>query len=295
MKKYFYLSILLFIKSFCIKAQELKQEEFKSPSHNVSIRKKVLVPTQTVVTAPTVAKGKREALLIGNTDYKYGLKLGDNPINDANDLGNTLRKLGFNVKIITNADLATIKQSVRDFELRIKGAEMATFFFAGHGIETGGKKFIIPVDAQLKTPTDTEDDAYKIETLFQRLKRAGAKHNLIILDACRNDPFREEDPNIPETERAWGNEKDRGFTPIELEKMTEGNIYLAMATGWGRKAQNGTGKNGVYSASLLNELKAGERLERVFDKAGINVKTKTSNRQNPQFVKEVSIDDEFFF
>lgn len=289
MKKY--LAIILLLKSFCMEAQTLKQEEFKSPPHNISIKKKVLVPTQTVVTAPTVTKGKRVALLIGNGLYQYGNSLGENPKNDANDMGQALKALGFDVNIITDANLQNMKTAIKSFQDKIAGAEMAAFFYAGHGVEIEGTKYIIPVDAQLKSPEDANDDAYNIESLFRRLRSGGAKHNLIILDACRNDPFR---ASNDKTHRAWG-DTDRGFTPININKIDEGNVYLAMATDWGNKAQNGTGRNGIYTSQLLKQLKAGERLDRVFDLTGIAVKTTTQRKQNPQFFKEVSIDNEFFF
>ncbi|MEA5138627.1 caspase family protein [Arcicella rigui] len=237
---------------------------------------------------------KRVALLIGNSDYKHGTRLGENPINDANDMGQTLQSLGFDVKVITNGTLQTIKDAIKTFQEKIKGAEMATFFFAGHGIEINGKKYIIPVDAQLKTPADANDDAYNIETLFERLKSGNAKHNLIILDACRNDPFKEVDILSKGEERAWSN-TDRGFSAIELNNVPSGNIYLAMATGWGKKAQNGTGRNGVYTGQLLKQIKSGERLEKVFDRTGINVKEETKQKQNPQFLKEPTHDNEFVF
>ncbi len=257
------------------------QLEAKSPSHYVNIKKKAL---------NVLSKGKREAILIGNTEYVYGTKLGAPPINDVQDLANKLKLLGFNVVVVTNATLATTKQAIRAFEERIKEAEIAAFFYAGHGMEIGGKKYIIPIDAQLKSPVDADDDAYNIETLFLRLRNAGAKHNLIILDACRNDPFKED-----ASERAWGDNGSRGFTPIELKRMPQGNVYLAMATGWGLKAANGEGRNGTYTASLLKTLQAGIRLEKVFDRTAIDVKKQTQNAQNPQFVKEVSLDEEFVF
>ncbi len=263
------------------------QLEVKSPSHYVSINKNAVFEP-----IPTTSKGRKEALLIGNTTYMYGNKLGENPINDVQDLANKLKNLGFNVVVDTNATLATIKQDVRAFQERIKGAEIAAFFYAGHGMEIGGKKYIIPIDAQLKSPIDADDDAYNIETLFSRLRNAGAKHNLIILDACRDDPFKKKDDA---SHRAWGDNTSRGFTPIELNKIPEGNVYLAMATGWGLKAANGEGRNGTYTSSLLKNLQPGIRLERVFDKAAIDVKKQTQNTQNPQFVKEVSLDEEFVF
>ncbi|MEA5138975.1 caspase family protein [Arcicella rigui] len=239
-------------------------------------------------------KKKRIALLIGNSKYQYGTSLGNNPINDANDMGERLKSLGFEATVIINANLQTIKESIKLFQIKVKDAEIATFFYAGHGVEIDGKKYIIPVDAELKSPIDARDDAYNIETLFDRLQSGGAIHNLIILDACRDDPFRAQELSYSNTSRGWSN-VSRGFTPIELEKTDNGNTYLAMATSWGKKAQNGDGRNGVYTANLLKNLRAGERLEKVFDKTGINVKEETQQKQNPQFIKEISLDREFTF
>ncbi len=274
---------LLFLCSILVgwhSLQAQNQLEAKSPSHYVNIKKKAV---------NVLPKGRREAILIGNTEYVYGTKLGENPINDVQDLANKLKSLGFHVVVVTNATLTTTKQAIRAFEERIKGAEIAAFFYAGHGMEIAGKKYIIPIDAQLKSTVDADDDAYNIETLFLRLRNAGAKHNLIILDACRNDPFKND-----ATERAWG-DNSRGFTPIELKKMPEGNVYLAMATGWGLKAANGKGRNGTYTTSLLKTLQEGVRLEKIFDRTAIDVKKQTQNAQNPQFVKEVSLEEEFVF
>jgi hypothetical protein len=107
----------------------MSQVEGQSSFRAVSIKKaSPIVPG--VVPAPqpiVVQRGKREALLIGNGNYQHGNKLGQNPINDANDLGKALTSLGFTVKVISDASLTTIKQAVRDFEQRIKGAEIAAF------------------------------------------------------------------------------------------------------------------------------------------------------------------------
>lgn len=302
---------LLMLGKFDSEAQYISIQGI-SPVHAVNITKKTTTNKQTtpanaapvlLVTptgtnpylnnTPMPSKGRRIALLIGNGTYNFGGSLGENPKNDVQDLGKALTALGFEVKILIDANLQNVKQAIKVFQEKITGAEMATFFYAGHGMEIAGKKYIIPVDAQLKRPEDLDDFAYNIDFLFRRLKTGGAKHNLIVLDACRNDPFQIQARANFETERAW---KDANvFTPIQLNRFNAGNVYLAMATDWGNKAKNGYGRNGVYTTQLLKYLRAGERLERVFDLTGIQVKRETQMEQNPQFFKEVSIADEFIF
>lgn len=307
---------LLILGKFDSEAQYISIQGI-SPVHAVNITKKTTTNKQTTpasaspitqlspTTNPVVGanpylnntpmptKGRRIALLIGNGTYNFGGSLGENPKNDVQDLGKALTALGFEVKILVDANLQNVKQAIKTFQEKITGAEMATFFYAGHGMEIAGKKYIIPVDAQLKRPEDLDDFAYNIDFLFRRLKTGGAKHNLIVLDACRNDPFQIQARANIETERAW---KDANvFSPIQLNRFNAGNVYLAMATDWGNKAKNGYGRNGVYTTQLLKFLKSGERLERVFDLTGIQVKRETQMEQNPQFFKEVSIADEFIF
>lgn len=130
-------------------------------------------------------------------------------------------------------------------------------------------------------------EALNVQLCIDQLKASQAAFNIAVIDACRNDIFK----NWPAESRG---DDDRGFRPISnLSGL--GNMYLAMATGWGQVAQNGTGRNGIYTESLLKYLQAGQELERVLRQAAIDVKQRTGQRQNPQLLSEPATDQTLTF
>lgn len=231
---------------------------------------------------------KRYALVIGNSTYQHGSSLSNRPFNDATDISERLKSMGFNVSVKTDADKRSMERALKEFSNQIEGADMALFFYAGHGIETGGLNYLLPIDAELQKPSDADVEAVNVQTFLDKLKNSGSAFSVMILDACRNNPFK----NWPGAMR--GNGDERGFRPI-TNLQGKGNIYLATATDWGNTAQNGQNRNGVYTEALLKYLRQGSLLEDVLNRAAIEVKRITNGQQNPQLLTEPATDLKFSF
>ncbi len=133
------------------------------------------------------AAGQRVALVIGNASYAYAPSLA-NPLNDANDIGAALKRLGFAVTQLPNASRTELWDGLQDFSLAASASEMAVVFYAGHGIEVDKRNFLIPVDASLLSDADVEFEAVPMDLLSRAVERAKGLR-LIILDACRDNPF----------------------------------------------------------------------------------------------------------
>ena len=114
---------------------------------------------------PNVAASRRVALVVGNGDYRTATPLA-NPVNDATDMARALRKLGFDVVEGKNLDRRGMDDSIREFGRKLDGADLALFFYAGHGLQVNGKNYLVPIDAKLERPGDLVLDA--VDPAFQR-------------------------------------------------------------------------------------------------------------------------------
>ena len=139
-----------------------------------------------LVAAPALS-GQRVALVIGNASYAHAPSLA-NPLNDASDIGASLDRLGFKVTRIENGGRAELWDGLQKFSLAASASEMAVVFYAGHGIEVDKRNFLIPVDARLLSDADVEFEAVPLDLLSRSVERAKGLR-LIILDACRDNPF----------------------------------------------------------------------------------------------------------
>lgn len=132
---------------------------------------------------------KRIALVIGNGGYKFVSPLG-NPTNDAGDMAATLRFLGFEVITGTDTNLVQMRRLIREFGEKLEAAKgVGLFFYAGHGVEVRGRNFLVPVDADIGREVETEDYAIDLNTVLRQMDAANNGFNIVILDACRNNPF----------------------------------------------------------------------------------------------------------
>ena len=127
------------------------------------------------------------ALVIGNSAYRNVPAL-PNPASDAGDLAAALKRLGFSVNLITNASFDEIRRSLIALGHEADGADMAAVYFAGHGMEISGENWLIPVDAELKKDTDAENEAISLRSVILQVSNTTSL-GLVILDACRNNPF----------------------------------------------------------------------------------------------------------
>ena len=128
----------------------------------------------------------RLALVIGNGDYKNAPL--SNPFNDARDFANILIELEFKVKLETNASQRTMEESIRNFGKELRKGGVGLFYYAGHGIQFRGKNYLIPVNAKIESEADVKYEAVEVGRLLSQMDEAGNNFNIIILDACRNNP-----------------------------------------------------------------------------------------------------------
>jgi hypothetical protein len=182
----------------------------------------------------------RIALVIGNSDYaNVPLK---NPANDARDMAAALQKIGFTVTLVVDGEFAAMNRAVRDFGNAIKRQDaVALFYFSGHGVQYQGANYLIPARADIQSADELAYSAVNAEQVYAKMEASGAKTNIIILDACRNNPF-------PGAERAL----ERGLAVVSNVQPPRSLIVYSTAPG--KTAQDGEGRNGVFTAALLKHL-----------------------------------------
>lgn len=211
---------------------------------------------------------KKIALVIGNSNYQHAGSL-TNPINDANLMTSTLKDLGFEVTTLTDATLSQMQEARIDFTLKIQNYDVALFYYAGHGIEVDGTNFLIPVDAQLNEKIRIEYEAFDVNDISKSFSLNSQNTNIMILDACRNNPF-----------RAWMRGGNRGFKAIN--NQVAGTI-IAFAAKEGEPAlDKGTGNNGLYTEKLVEQMKQPQTINEVFQNTRKEVLLASNNAQCPQ-------------
>jgi len=220
---------------------------------------------------------KRVALVIGNGAYATSpLK---NPVNDAHDLATVLRGLGFEVIHRENIDRIEMRAAVRDFSRRIRQGGVGLFYFAGHGVQVDGSNYLIPVGTNIEEEFEVADEGLNADSVLRAMEGADNRLNIIILDACRNNPFA----------------RSYRSTTRGLARMTAPTGSLvAYATAPGKVAADGDGRNGIFTKHLLDAVQvSGRTLEQVFKQVRINVERETAGRQIPW--EESSLTGDFYF
>jgi len=194
--------------------------------------------------APAVADGKRVALVIGNGTYLNVPTL-PNPANDAADIAASLNRLGFAVTLVTNASFDQMRRSLIALGRDAAGADLAVVFFAGHGMEISGENWLIPVDAELKKDTDAANEAVSLRSVILQVSNTTSL-GLIILDACRNNPF------VSKMSRSLALRAATGGGLGRIEPV--GNVLVAYAARDGTTALDGDGRNSPFTAALLRNI-----------------------------------------
>lgn len=188
------------------------------------------------------AAARKVALIIGNSDYGQATSL-DNPANDAELIANSARSAGFeDVIVARDLDLASFTTTLRDFRDKADNAEVAMIYYAGHGIEGQGKNWLLPVDAVLKRARDLPYEAVDLERVMETLN--GAQVRMVVLDACRNNPF-------ASTWKSGTRAVRRGLAGIEVD-----DVIVIYAAAPGQTASDGGSgaKNSPFAAALAKRL-----------------------------------------
>lgn len=218
------------------------------------------------------ADGKRVALVIGNGAYRSVPAL-TNPPTDAGDIAAALKRLGFAVTLIRNGSFDDMRRSLIAFGREAAGADMATVYFAGHGMEINGDNWLIPVDAELKRDTDAANEAISLQSVMLQVSSTGSL-GLVILDACRNNPFAAKMSRSIATRAAT----TRGLGRIE----PVGNVLVAYAARDGTTALDGDGRNSPFAAALLRNIETpGVEVTFMFRNVRDDVMEATRNEQQP--------------
>ncbi|MBC7910313.1 MAG: caspase family protein [Pyrinomonadaceae bacterium] len=221
--------------------------------------------------------GKRIALVIGNGAYATSpLK---NPPNDATDMAKSLSNVGFTVEHGINLTQRQMKAMIREFGQKLKAGGQGLFYFAGHGVQLKGRNYLIPVDAEITSESDVEDQGVDAALVLGLMDEAGNGLNVVILDACRNNPF-------ARSFRSTTN----GLAQVDAPTGT----LVAYSTAPGKVARDGTGRNGAYTAQLLKQISVpGLPIEEVMKRVRANLKQLTNGEQVPW--ESSSLVGDFYF
>jgi len=208
---------------------------------------------------------QKYALVIGNGNYT-GLSRLANPVNDANDMTAALQGLGFTVDKVLDGNLDQIENAIIRLKNRLSVSKNSYgfFFYAGHGVQSNGVNYLIPVGASISTENSLRDRAVSVQWALSELNDAGNDLNVVVLDACRDNPF------------AWARSGSRGLSVISNQPADSIVVY---ATSAGSTAADGTGRNGLFTAQLFKNIATpGLEANEIFRRTGADV-AQASNRQ----------------
>ena len=222
----------------------------------------------------------RVALIIGNSAYAGNMAL-VNPANDAKAMADVLKRLGFNVIELRDGSKAQMSAAIAKISESLKGKQgVGMLYYAGHGLQLDWHNYMVPVDANLKSAADVQQQTIDLSSVVDIFKAAGNRMNIVVLDACRDNPF-------------GGNTSSaKGLAQLDAPPST----FLAYATAPGNVAEDGDVKsgNGLYTQFLLQELKRPTaKIEDVFKRVQLNVRKQSNGRQIPW--ESTSLEDDFFF
>ena len=233
----------------------------------------------------------RAALVIGNSDYRNTPKL-KNPRNDATDIAASLKSLGFTVVAGFDLTKKGMEEKVREFSNVAQNADTALFFYAGHGMQVDGRNYLIPIDARLDKATSLDDETVPFD-FVQAFLQVAKKDNIIILDACRDNPLR---ANYADTvARSAGGSAPVRLTP-GLAKIGAGraNTIISFSTQPDNVALDGAGRNSPYTAALLKFINRQDLdIASVFVEVRKDVIRQTNASQVPW--ENSSLTDQFYF
>lgn len=259
-----------------------QMEQSETPVQKVTaVRPKPQIPPPYNPSKSAVFNVPRVALVIGNSAYKAAPLA--NPVNDARLMADTLRNLGFSVLYEENTTQRQMKQALNRFGDHLEEAGrdgVGLFYYAGHGVQVGGKNYLIPIDANIQHEKDVDLESVAADAALVAMDYAGNRLNVMILDACRNNPFK----------RSFRS-ANRG---LALMNAPSGSL-IAYATGPGSVAADGAGANSPYTAAVVKAMQNKDvAIERMFRNVRNQVMSQTNNLQVPWEASSL-IGGDFFF
>ena len=181
---------------------------------------------------------RRVALVIGNADYESSPL--ENPANDARDMTAALQELGFSVTTKVNITARDMTEAIRDFGIKLTEGGVGLFYYAGHGMQVEGRNYLIPVDADIQAEDEVKFFAVDVGLMLSKMDTAGNRINIVILDSCRDNPFKRSFRSF-----------SRGLVAVDAPR---GSLII-YATSPGGVSADGEGRNGVFTGALLNHIK----------------------------------------
>ena len=242
-----------------------------------------IVASAIVASAVPAMADKRVALVIGNSAYQHVNPL-PNPSKDAASIGEMLKKAGFDVvDAREDVDNAEMRRMIRDFSDKVRDADIALVYYAGHGIEIDGINYLLPVDTRLERDVDVEDEAVSLDRIVRILDPV-KKLRLVILDACRDNPFQQ---TMKRSLSSRGVE--RGLAKVEPQNP---NTLIAYAAKAGSTASDGEGQHSPLTTALLQQLpRPGQDIRRSLGYVRDEVLKSTENKQEPFVYGSLGGDD----
>jgi hypothetical protein len=209
---------------------------------------------------------KMVALVVGNADYGDGGVL-RNPVNDARDIAAKLETYGFEATVLEDGTFKQMDRKLKAFRDDLQNSDVGLFFFAGHGMQLEGENFLLAVDSDMESEEDAKHSSLKLDKVIGTLDKSDAITKIVILDCCRNNPW----------ERAWTRSvAAKGLAPVYAPKGT----IIGYSTSPGQKASDGSGKNGAYTAALLQHIDAPDcDIETMFKRVRNTLAADTGGKQ----------------
>ena len=234
----------------------------------------------TLAAPGTRAAEPRVALVIGNAAYANAPLT--NPVNDAQMMSDVLSRLGFRVIARRDGDQTTMKRAIQEFGAQLESAgpdAVGLFYYAGHGVQLNGRNYLIPTRAHIEREADVEIEGVSTDWVLEQMRYARNRLNIVILDACRNNPFARSMRSA-----------DRGLAKMDAPA----GVLIAYSTAPGEVAADGDGLNSPYTAALVQAMRESRQpVEQVFKRARIAVRAATAGHQTPW--ESSSLTGDFYF
>jgi len=265
--------------------ERLRAEVAEAKRKQAEAEEKTLVAQQQTTLTPPVTiqaaipTGKRVALVVGNKNYK--VRPLQNTLNDADDISRSLRTSGFEVIDLRDATLPQMRTAVRQFGDKLLTYDVGLVYYSGHGVEVKGRNYFIPVNADIQREDEIADQGLDVSLILEKMSTAGKGVNILIVDACRDDPFG----------RSFRS-TSRGLAQMDAPRGT----IIAYATSPGKVASDGDTRerNSPYTKHLLRAMQSPNKpIEQVFKEERRAVQDETKNQQTPW--ENTSLSGDFFF
>jgi uncharacterized caspase-like protein len=227
---------------------------------------------------------KRVALVIGNS--RYSLAPLSNPTNDADDLSGALGRLGFNVTNRKDLTVSAFDRALDEFVETAQGADVALFFFSGHGVQIDKRGYLAPIDVKAESESSALRELVSIQEVISRIENA-AKISVIVLDACRDSPLQERLRRVAR-EQTKGIAPVKGLPPVSV---VGSNTLIVYATVPGETASDGVGRNSPFISALLRSIETpGLEVEAMFKRVTADVLRDTGGKQQPERLSRLQSD-----